>query len=147
MVKKTTSLVGHVANGRTGQATDVMSNLSASVLPILAKLKQKSMGGSGSIMTAGYGRIKVKLQKSLAKGIRGSFKYYLKHKNRKNPNRQSGKGLGGLGLSLAGGAFWDDFKRGFLSVFKPGAKIIGTVASAAGMPEFGIPLGLLAEAL
>ena len=43
--------------------------------------------------------------------------------------------------------FWDDFYTGFKSVFKPGAKILGGVATALGQPEFGIPLGLLSEAL
>ena len=40
---------------------------------------------------------------------------------------------------------WEDFKQGFTSVFKPGAAILGTVATALGQPEIGIPLGLISE--
>ena len=137
MVKKTASLVGLSAMGKTDKANDIFNNLSQTVLPILTKLKDKSMGGNG-LNSIGYGKMKVKLQKSLAKGIRGSLKYYIKNKNK--------KGIRGFG-NIAGMGFWDDFYTGFKSVFKPGAKILGGVATALGQPEFGIPLGLLSEAL
>lgn len=138
LVKKSASIVGLVANGKTGEANDALKNLSSSVLPILTKLKDVSMGGNGM---SGYGKHKIKLQKSLGKGIKESFKHYLKLKNRKNISNKN------IGRNIVGMGFWDDFKTGFLSVFKPGAKILGGVATALGQPEFGIPLGLLSEAL
>lgn len=145
IVKKATSAIGLVANGKTGQATDIFNNLSSTILPILTKLKDKSMGGNG-YNSVGYGKMKVKLIKSLSRGLRESFKHYIKLKQRKNnKNISYTKNLSGRGI--AGMGFWDDFYTGFKSVFKPGAKILGGVATALGQPEFGIPLGLLSEAL
>lgn len=145
LVKKTTSAIGLVANGKTGQANDVFNNLSSTILPILTKLKDKSMGGNG-YNSVGYGKMKVKLIKSLSRGLRESFKHYIKLKQRKNnKNISYTKNLSGRGI--VGMGFWDDFYTGFKSVFKPGAKILGGVATALGQPEFGIPLGLLSEAL
>jgi hypothetical protein len=48
---------------------------------------------------------------------------------------------------MVGDGFWGDFKKGFLSVFKPGTKILGGIASALGQPEFGVPLEILSSAL
>lgn len=129
---------------KDGNMTSIIEHLSKTILPLLVNLKSKSMGGSGSIMTAGYGRKRGKLIKSLSRGLMASFKHYIKSKNRKNMNKQSGSGLL---LSGQGNKNWQDFKKGFLSVFKPGAKILGGITSALGMPEFGIPLGILADAL
>lgn len=138
IVKKATSAIGLVANGKTGEATNIFNNLSSTILPILTKLKDKSMGGNG-YNSVGYGKMKVKLINSLSKGLKDSFKYYIK-------NKKNRKGIKGYG-NIAGMGFWDDFYTGFKSVFKPGAKILGGVATALGQPEFGIPLGLLSEAL
>ena len=43
--------------------------------------------------------------------------------------------------------FWEDFKNGFLSIFKPGAKILGGIATALGQPEIGVSLHILSQAL
>lgn len=136
----------------------IIEHLSKTILPILIHLKNKSMGGDGLILS-GQGKkakipkahktkTKIKLIKSLSKGLKKSFKQYLSipryiergMKKRKTPS------LTGSGI-FKGAGFWDDFKKGFLSVFKPGAKILGGVLDAVGMPEFGVPLGLLGEHL
>lgn len=128
----------------------IIDHLSKTILPILIHLKNKSMGGDGLILS-GQGKnakipkahktkTKIKLIKSLSKGLKNSFKQYLSMKKRKTPS------LTGSGI-IKGAGFWDDFKKGFLSVFKPGAKILGGVLDAVGMPEFGVPLGLLGEHL
>lgn len=108
----------------------ITEHLSKTILPLLIQLKNKSMGGSGMI---GRGKMKVKLINSLSKGLQKSFKYYM------NPKK-----------NMKGGAkesFWSGFKRGFLSVFKPGSQILSTVATTVGAPEIGIPLGLLSNEL
>ena len=43
--------------------------------------------------------------------------------------------------------FWHGFKRGFTSVFKPGAQVLAPIATALGQPEIGIPLGIVANAM
>jgi hypothetical protein len=132
---------------KSGNISSIIEHLSKTILPILFHLKSKSMSGSGRM--TGYGKMKVKLINSLSRGLTKSFKHYIKIKNRKNRLNQTGKGLklAGRSLNQCGRGFWEDFKRGFLSVFKPGAKVLGSVASAMGMPEFGIPLGVLADNL
>ena len=111
---------------KNGNMTTTIEHLSKTILPILTNLK---MGGNGHIPQ----HSKQKLLNSLKTGLKKSFKNYMTKK-------QGGKGMVGDG-------FWGDFKKGFLSVFKPGAKILGGVASSLGMPEFGIPLELLSSAL
>ena len=124
---------------KSGNVSSIIQHLSKTILPILFHLKSKSMSGSGNYMT-GYGKMKVKLINLLKKGLTKSFEYYIKNRKSKRAISQSGKGL-----KLAGKGFWEDFKKGFLSVFKPGAKILGSVATAMGMPEFGIPLGVISD--
>ena len=123
---------------KDGNMTSIIDHLSKTILPLLVNLKSKSMGGSGGIMTtAGYGRKRGKLIKSLSKGLMTSFKNRIKNKS-------------GNGLNLSGqgkNQNWEDFKKGFLMVFKPGAKILGGISSALGIPELGIPLSILSEAL
>ena len=121
---------------KDGNMSSIIDHLSKTILPLLANLKSKSMGGNG-IMTAGYGKKKPTLIKALSKGLKSDFKQYIK----------GSQELTGRGLMLSGSGGWEDFKRGFLSVFKPGAKILGQVASALGQPEIGIPLSLLADNL
>ena len=77
------------------------------------------------------------LNEKLTKGIIKAFKWALK--NRK------GKGLSGSGF--AGAGFFSDFAKGFKSVFKPGAKILGPIASTLGVPEIGIPLSIAGDLL
>jgi hypothetical protein len=104
---------------KNGNMTTTIEHLSKTILPILSTLK-----GNGYIPK----NSKNKLLKSLNKGLKKSFKYY-------------GKGMVGDGWD------WGEFKRGFLSVFKPGAKVLGTIATALGQPEIGIPLGILSSTL
>ena len=58
--------------------------------------------------------------------------------------------FGGSGI-MTGGFNWknalEGFKTGFLKVFKPGSKILGTVATAVGVPEIGIPLSFISNML
>ena len=147
---------------QSGNIKSIIEHLSKTILPILIHLKNKSMGGDGLILSGQGSKVsknfqgnkipkahktktKIKLIKSLSKGLKNSFKQYLKMKKRKTPSyidiSMRGRGI------MIGAGFWDDFKKGFLSVFKPGAKILGGVLDAVGMPEFGIPLGLLGEHL
>ena len=46
--------------------------------------------------------------------------------------------------TVRGRGFWQDFGRGFTSVFKPFATLAGPVLDAFGMPEFGAPLSAVA---
>ena len=125
---------------------NVMEHLSRTLLPILTHLKSQSMSGNTFTLMKGKGMIvikdpivKKKLVKSLSKGLKKSFSYYLvKSKNSK---------MKGKGLNLSGMGWWDDFKSGFVSVFKPASKILGPILSAVGMPEFGIPLAAVGAAL
>jgi len=48
---------------------------------------------------------------------------------------------------VRGRGFWQDFGRGFSSVFKPFATIGGPILDALGMPEFGVPLSAVGAAL
>lgn len=120
--------------------TSVIEHLSKTLLPLLTHLKTQSLGVKGSgvvkLITIKDNSVKKKLINSLSKGLKKSIKYYIKNKNKK----MSGKGLSGSG-------WWDDFKAGFVSVFKPATKILGPALTALGMPEFGIPLGLVGQAL
>lgn len=47
----------------------------------------------------------------------------------------------------AGGSFFSGFIDGFKAVFKPAAKVIGAVATAVGVPEVGVPLGVVGSLL
>lgn len=49
--------------------------------------------------------------------------------------------------TVRGRGFWEDFGRGFKSVFKPFAKVGGPILDAIGMPEFGIPLSAVGSLL
>lgn len=110
-----------------------ISGLASAILPMLASAKIKQTGGSLSgagLRAITHGPKKKQLRKSLEKGIYKVVKAAMK-----------GKGLG-----LAGaGSFWEDFKKGFTMVFKPGAKILGGIANALGQPEFGVPLGIISD--
>ena len=125
---------------KSENVTSIIDHLSKTILPILINLKTKSIGGSGLILT-GSGKhktIKTKLIKSLSKGLTNSFKHYIKLKK---------KGQHGNGLKLAGQGFFEDFKKGFVSVFKPASKIISSIATVAGVPELGIPLNVISDLL
>jgi hypothetical protein len=136
---------------KSGDLASVISNLTKTLLPILTHGKMKTIG----VKMSGQGIMDVVhssgLDKKLASGLFNAFKY---HRNRmavaqgKRPPYP--KVHSGSGLNLPGGSwgsFWKGFKKGFVSVFKPGAQILGTVASALGQPEFGIPLTAIAGAI
>lgn len=136
---------------KSGNLPSTISNLTKTLLPILTHGKLKTIG----VKMSGKGIMDVVhasgLDKKLASGLFGAFKH---HRNQmavaqgKRPPYP--KGFSGKGLNLPGGSwgsFWKGFKKGFVSVFKPGAQILGTVASALGQPEFGIPLTAIAGAI
>lgn len=108
-------------------------------VPILTQMKIKSLTGKGM---SGSGVKKVlakdngKLQKTLKIGLMKALH------SRLSVGKQSGKGL-----NPAGGGFWSDFGKGFSMVFKPFAKVFAPIASAVGVPEIGIPLGIVGDML
>ena len=75
--------------------------------------------------------------------MKGDLNRHYKSKGVESP-------FGGSGI-MTGGFNWksalEGFKTGFLSIFKPGAKILGTVATAVGVPEVGIPLSMISNML
>jgi hypothetical protein len=135
-----------LAMAKTGDLKSITQNLSKVILPLLTQGKLKTMGhkmsGKGLGSVVDYVGHKTGLNDLLANGLMKAFKWYFK-------KPQSGKGLnpGGGGLKLGGGNFWSGFKKGFTSVFKPGAKILGAAASAMGQPEIGVPLELISGML
>jgi hypothetical protein len=97
------------------------------LMPIIAHGKLKSMGHSLAgpavmklVKSPGMKPLHALLDKSLKKAFQ----------------------MSGEGLNLPGGGFWSDFASGFKSVFKPASKILAPALSMAGLPEFGVPLGI-----
>jgi len=137
---------------KSGNLSSIISNLTKVLLPLLALGKVKTLGTkmSGKGITDLLKSSKLGLNKKLASGLFKAFKWYLNKSAVKSGHKQPFKGSGlagtataGSGLTLPGGSwdsFWKSFARGFKMVFKPGAQILGTVATALGQPEIGIPL-------
>ena len=131
-IKKVVNL-GMSKTGKIGTTLDLVAKY---MVPILTQMRIKKLTGKGM---SGAGMKKVlakhnpKLQKSLKMGLMKAL-----HQNMK------GSGVGNI---LTGEGFWGDFKKGFTSVFKPFAKIFGPIASAVGVPEIGIPLGIVGNLL
>lgn len=105
-------------------------DLAKALLPLLTHGKLRTMGkkmsGKGVMDLASND----KLLDLLTRGINKSIKSHLTQK--------------GSGLNLAGGGkFFKDFKKGFTMVFKPFAQIAGPIITAMGVPEIGIPLGVV----
>ena len=125
---------------KAGDIKGIVSNVSKVILPFLTHGKLKTMGAkmSGQGMNNVLGKVSLKLHKPLATGLYKAMVWHLK-------KEQSGKGLGLPGGSW--GSFWKGFKKGFTTVFKPGAKILGGVASAMGQPEIGVPLEIVSGML
>jgi hypothetical protein len=110
----------------------ITSVLTKSILPYLVKGKLHNMGHQGTEIMDVIKKVPQNLEKLLNIGIHKALNWFM-----------SKMGQGGSGVNLPGGSwgsFWKGFKKGFVSVFKPGAKLLGTVASALGQPEIGIPL-------
>jgi hypothetical protein len=136
---------------KSGNLVTVIAHLAKTILPILIHGKLRSTRGGGKKKMKGkglmdfLGKHKDMLLQTLSKGLLEAFKIYLNHHS-----KQAGSGViftGSGKKKLKGAGFWDDFKKGFLSVFKPGAKILGTIATAVGVPEIGIPLKILGDVL
>jgi hypothetical protein len=136
----------------------IAKNLATSILPMISLLKINSLGLAGSGLT-GRGRnldsltgmlalAKRKLNDKLVTAMTKAIKMYASQLGRGRTSQKflaenkKGNGLKLSGQGLCGGSFWSSFAKGFKSVFKPGAQLLGTVATAAGQPEFGIPLTL-----
>jgi len=104
------------------------------------------MTGSGVMDILGKAR--VGLEKKLASGLLKVFKIYI---NKTAASQGVNKPFKGSGINLPGGGSWGQFfrgfKKGFSSIFKPGAEILGTIATATGQPEIGIPLTMASKAL
>jgi hypothetical protein len=116
--------IGDLSNKPSG---DLSNHLAKTLMPIIAHGKLKSMGHSLA------GPAVMKLVKS--PGMKPL--HTLLDKSLKKAFQMSGKGL-----NLPGGGFWSDFASGFKSVFKPASKILAPALSMAGLPEFGVPLGI-----
>ena len=113
-------------------------HLAKAMIPLLVKGKFKSLGlkmrGKGVVNDI-LGNTKFYLLDKLANGI----VYIIKKFTKGSYSRK--------GLNLAGGNFFKDFARGFTSIFKPVASVLGPVASALGVPELGIPLSIAGKVL
>jgi hypothetical protein len=114
-------------NIRLKKSGSLASAAASVLLPVIMKLKR------ANIPVGKQSKLKSMLTKELSSGI-------------SKMGSQSGSGF--LGKDKK---FWRNFgvgfKRGFVSVAKPGLKVIGTVATATGSPEIGVPLGIISNLL
>jgi len=141
-----------IVSGSKGGLPTLISKLSAKMLPILVQGKLRTLGMKKGMVGRGCGCVMKEMkgkgiQEKLAKGLFGAFKWFI---NRRAKDAGLSSPFGGRGLGLPGGSFasfWKGFKKGFTKVFKPGAKILGGIATALGQPEIGIPLGLASNLL
>jgi hypothetical protein len=108
------------------------------LLPLLGKSKMATLTGQAIRSLSGTG-LDLRTMGKLASKLHGGLLKALMSLAR--------GGMKGGALALAGGSFWSSFKKGFLSVFKPFAKIAAPVLTAVGMPEFGVPLAAVGSAL
>ena len=115
-----------------GNMTKIISNLTKGILPLLA---QHHMRGRGIKMSGRGILAKIGKNSKLHKLLAMSIMRVLKGSKGKGLKRMKGKG------------FFQDFAKGFKSVFVPGAKLLGSVATALGAPEIGIPLTLTGKAI
>ena len=135
---------------KSGDIKSIVKNVSKVILPFLTHGKLKTMGAKMSGQGIGnfVSKVNQKLNQKLASGIYKAMKWYFKRSYTSNLDKnkkQAGRGLGLPGGSW--GSFWKGFKKGFVSVFKPGAQILGGIATAMGQPEIGIPLEIVSGAL
>lgn len=136
---------------KSGNMSSIISNLSKALLPILTAAKMKHMNlnmhGRGIVdVLKGY---KKNLLEKLGIGLFKAFKWYLNKAAQDKGMAPIFKGSGSR-LNLPGDKFsnfWKDFSKGFKMVFKPGAKILSTVASSMGHPEVGLALRGISELL
>ena len=133
-MNKVVPLLGKaIQMSKSGDIKSIAKNASKVILPFLTHGKLKTLGMKMS--GQGLKAISDKLADKLISGIWSAVKWYLK------PQTQKGKGLNPSGGSW--GQFFKGFKKGFTTVFKPGSKILGGVATAMGQPELGVPLEII----
>jgi hypothetical protein len=131
---------------KSGNLSTIVSNLSKAILPLITHAKMKGSGNYGGAgITKILGKHKNMLLSNLGKGLLGAFKWHINRSAKAKGHKAVFGGQGMCGGSFAN--FWKGFKKGFTTVFKPGAKILGTVATAMGQPEIGIPLGMVSNLL
>jgi hypothetical protein len=130
-------------SSKTGKMSTVINNISKVLLPILTSLKMRSMKMSGRGIVDVLKGHKLNLIKSLNKGLFNLFKAVI---NKGAKTRGLKPIFKGSGLKLAGRGF-KDFVKAFKKVFKPVAKIAGTILSTTGNPEIGLPLSALGKIL
>ena len=123
--------IGMSKTGKVGKTLDLVAKYA---VPILTQMKIKKMTGKG-MTGAGIKKVLAKDNGKLQKMLKIGLMKALHSK------------MSGKGLNPAGGGFWSDFKKGFTSVFKPFAKIFAPIATAVGVPEIGIPLGIVGDML
>jgi hypothetical protein len=129
-----------------GTLNDKSKVLASNLLSLLAVKHVVGQSGKG-LKLAGQGLENVadllpnNLINTLSKGIEN---YYSK-----SLEISGGKMRGGAWWGST--KWWSDFGKGFVkgfkSVFKPGAKILGAIATAIGQPEIGVPLNVISDVL
>lgn len=129
-IKKVVNL-GMSKTGKIGSTLDLVAKYA---VPILTQMKIKHMTGKG-MSGAGVKKILVKHNPKLQKKLKLGLMKALHSK------------MSGGSYNPTGQGFWGDFAKGFTSVFKPFAKIFSPIASAVGLPEIGVPLGVVGNLL
>jgi len=132
IVKKALEMV------KDGSIAKIVPILAKTLLPLLVVAKGRMAGkGHDKSVKVVIGKHKNRLLKLLSMGIMKHFQVLVnkmfKANGRKTPF--SGRGLRGSG------SFWSGFKRGFLSVVRPGLKALSVISTVAA-PQFAIPLGI-----
>jgi hypothetical protein len=145
-IKKVVNL-GMSKTGKIGSTLDLVAKYA---VPILTQMKIKTLTGKGM---SGSGVKKVlakhngKLQKTLKIGLMKALHSKMSGGRPSGSRGIKNTSATGKGLNPAGGGFWSDFGKGFSMVFKPFAKVFAPIASAVGVPEIGIPLGIVGDML
>lgn len=116
--------------------TQIIKNLSKGFIPILAHRSLNKKGGRVS------GRGVVNMLKK-----KGTSTNKLIDNLSISLFKLLSAQMRGKGSSKVGTGFFSDFAKGFKSVFKPAASILGPIATALGQPEIGIPLTILSGVL
>ena len=132
-INKIVDVVKQIKGGNT---QEIIKKISPILLNLFIKGHQKTQGGGAMKSLINdisddpwYKKLNSKLGEALFK----TFRFLTKH--------MTGSGVNKKKLyKLRGGSFWESFKKGFRAVFKPAASVLGTLASATGLPEIGVPL-------
>ena len=129
-------IVDIVKQIKGGNVQEIIRKISPILLNLFIKGHHKTQGGGAMKSLINdisddpwYKKLNSKLGEALFK----TFRFLTKH--------MTGSGVNKKKLyKLKGGSFWESFKKGFRAVFKPAASVLGTLASATGLPEIGVPL-------